>query len=162
MVASGQAHRPAFLTGPLPRRLVTLTAIAVVAILPQGGSVASAGAAPLGAGQAGPASDHTAGSYVLTADSTSGNYAPTFTGNGYIGIRVPPVGQGYAATPVPVNPTNRPGRHEPALPPPGRPDRGRTPQAQGHPGPLPELHAASGQVRAFAAMITNLTGEHLP
>jgi hypothetical protein len=26
----------------------------------------------------------------------------------------------------------------------------------------PELHAASGQVRAFAAMITNLTGQHLP
>jgi hypothetical protein len=26
----------------------------------------------------------------------------------------------------------------------------------------PELHAASGQVRAFAAMITGLTGQHLP
>jgi hypothetical protein len=26
----------------------------------------------------------------------------------------------------------------------------------------PELHAAPGQVRAFAAMITNLTGQHLP
>ncbi len=64
--------------------------------------------APLGAGQgeATNCNGHTvSGSYVLTAHSTSGSYAPTFTGNGYIGIRVPPAGQGYAATPVPIKPT---------------------------------------------------------
>jgi len=74
MAASGQAHLPAFLAGPLPRRFVSLTAVAVVAVLPLCGCVASAGAAPLGAGQAGPANGHTAGLYVLTADSTGGNY----------------------------------------------------------------------------------------
>jgi trehalose/maltose hydrolase-like predicted phosphorylase len=45
------------------------------------------------------------GSYVLTATSTGGNYAPTFTGNGYIGVRIPPTGQGYAAGSVPTNAT---------------------------------------------------------
>jgi trehalose/maltose hydrolase-like predicted phosphorylase len=105
MAASGQAHLSAFLTGRLPCRLGSLTAIAVVAVLIQCGCVASAGAAPLGARAAGPANGHAVGGYVLTADSTGGNYAPTFTGNGYIGIRVPPAGQGYAAKPVPINPT---------------------------------------------------------
>ena len=42
-----------------------------------------------------------AGSYLLTATSTGGTYAPTFTGNGELGVRVPPVGQGYAAGTVP-------------------------------------------------------------
>ncbi|HEY9243544.1 MAG TPA: discoidin domain-containing protein [Streptosporangiaceae bacterium] len=42
---------------------------------------------------------------MLTATSTGGNYAPTFTGNGYIGVRVPPAGQGYAAGDVPTNAT---------------------------------------------------------
>src|ERR1700754_3817016 len=38
------------------------------------------------------------GSFVLTATSpaTSSGYAPTFTGNGLLGVRVPPTGQGYA------------------------------------------------------------------
>ncbi len=38
------------------------------------------------------------GSYVLTATSSkpAAGYAPTFTGNGWLGIRVPPTGQGYA------------------------------------------------------------------
>ena len=103
MAAGGQAHWPAP-TGPLPRRLVWLAVVAVVAVLPLWG-MAPAGAAPLRAGQAGPANGRTTGSYVLTADSPDGNYAPAFTGNGYIGIRVPPAGQGYAAEPVPVDPT---------------------------------------------------------
>jgi trehalose/maltose hydrolase-like predicted phosphorylase len=43
-----------------------------------------------------------AGSFVLTANSPSGTYAPTFTGNGMLGVRVPPSGQGYAAGTVPA------------------------------------------------------------
>ncbi len=43
-----------------------------------------------------------AGSFVLTANSASGTYAPTFTGNGMLGVRVPPSGQGYAAGTVPA------------------------------------------------------------
>jgi len=42
-----------------------------------------------------------AGAFVLTATSPAGNYAPTFTGNGMLGVRVPPSGQGYAAGTVP-------------------------------------------------------------
>jgi trehalose/maltose hydrolase-like predicted phosphorylase len=52
-----------------------------------------------------PAAGGPAGSYLLTATSTGGGYAPTFTGNGYIGIRVPAAGQGYAAKPVRVDAT---------------------------------------------------------
>ena len=43
-----------------------------------------------------------AGSFVLTANSPTGTYAPTFTGNGLLGVRVPPSGQGYAAGTVPA------------------------------------------------------------
>ncbi len=43
-----------------------------------------------------------AGSFVLTANSPTGTYAPTFTGNGSLGVRVPPSGQGYAAGTVPA------------------------------------------------------------
>jgi trehalose/maltose hydrolase-like predicted phosphorylase len=46
-----------------------------------------------------------AGSYVLTATSTGSSYAPTFTGNGYLGVRVPPAGQGYAAGAHPAQST---------------------------------------------------------
>ncbi len=35
-----------------------------------------------------------AGSYVLTATNRGPRYAPTFTGNGYLGVRVPARGQG--------------------------------------------------------------------
>src|ERR1700744_5831151 len=44
------------------------------------------------------------GSFVLTAPSpaTSSGYAPTFTGNGLLGVRVPPAGQGYAGGTVPA------------------------------------------------------------
>ena len=43
-----------------------------------------------------------AGDYVLTATSTGARYAPTFTGNGRLGVRVPPAGQGYAGGSVPA------------------------------------------------------------
>ncbi|HEY5430745.1 MAG TPA: glycosyl hydrolase family 65 protein [Solirubrobacteraceae bacterium] len=44
------------------------------------------------------------GSYVLTAHShaTAARYAPTFTGNGFLGVRVPAAGQGYAGGTVPA------------------------------------------------------------
>jgi trehalose/maltose hydrolase-like predicted phosphorylase len=42
------------------------------------------------------------GSYLLTATTTGPTYEPTFTGNGELGIRVPPSGQGYAAGSVPT------------------------------------------------------------
>ncbi len=42
------------------------------------------------------------GSYLLTATNTSSGYEPTFTGNGELGIRIPPAGQGYAAGTVPT------------------------------------------------------------
>ncbi len=43
-----------------------------------------------------------AGSFVLTARSTGKSYAPTFTGNGLLGVRVPASGQGYAGGTVPA------------------------------------------------------------
>jgi trehalose/maltose hydrolase-like predicted phosphorylase len=44
------------------------------------------------------------GSFKLTARSTTAasGYAPTFTGNGLLGVRVPAAGQGYAAGKVPA------------------------------------------------------------
>jgi trehalose/maltose hydrolase-like predicted phosphorylase len=45
------------------------------------------------------------GSYVLTAtDPTSASYAPTFTGNGELGVRVSAASQGYAGGSVPAQP----------------------------------------------------------
>jgi trehalose/maltose hydrolase-like predicted phosphorylase len=38
----------------------------------------------------------------LTATHTGGDYAPTFTGDGVLGVRVPPAGQGYAPGTVPA------------------------------------------------------------
>jgi trehalose/maltose hydrolase-like predicted phosphorylase len=60
-----------------------------------------AGAGPVPAA----ASPGATGSYVLTATSTGSSYAPTFTGNGYLGVRVPPTGQGYASGAVPAEST---------------------------------------------------------
>jgi trehalose/maltose hydrolase-like predicted phosphorylase len=41
--------------------------------------------------------------YTLTATKPgAADYAPTFTGNGLLGVRVPPAGQGYAAGTVPA------------------------------------------------------------
>ncbi|MGI8714073.1 MAG: glycosyl hydrolase family 65 protein [Solirubrobacteraceae bacterium] len=42
------------------------------------------------------------GSFVLTATNTGSRYAPTFTGNGLLGVRVGPAGQGYAGGTVPA------------------------------------------------------------
>lgn len=39
---------------------------------------------------------------MLTASDTGPTYEPTFTGNGELGIRVPPSGQGYEGGPVPT------------------------------------------------------------
>jgi trehalose/maltose hydrolase-like predicted phosphorylase len=43
-----------------------------------------------------------AGSFVLNAGKQGSTYAPTFTGNGLLGVRVPPSGQGYAGGTVPA------------------------------------------------------------
>ncbi len=43
-----------------------------------------------------------AGSFRLTATDPGASYAPTFTGNGLLGVRVPAAGQGYAAGSVPA------------------------------------------------------------
>jgi trehalose/maltose hydrolase-like predicted phosphorylase len=40
--------------------------------------------------------------FSLTATNSGSGYAPTFTGNGMLGVRVPPAGQGYAAGTVPA------------------------------------------------------------
>jgi trehalose/maltose hydrolase-like predicted phosphorylase len=42
------------------------------------------------------------GEYVLTAHDPGSGYAPTFTGNGELGVRVPVTGQGYAGGSVPA------------------------------------------------------------
>ncbi|HEY0280251.1 MAG TPA: hypothetical protein VGC32_18455 [Solirubrobacterales bacterium] len=57
----------------------------------------------VGARAAGAASGASGGSaFKLTATSTGSNYAPTFTGDGVLGVRVLPAGQGYAAGTVPA------------------------------------------------------------
>jgi trehalose/maltose hydrolase-like predicted phosphorylase len=48
------------------------------------------------------ASSPAGGSYVLTATKNGTGYAPTFTGNGWLGVRVPATGQGYAGGTVPA------------------------------------------------------------
>ena len=48
-----------------------------------------------------PAPGPSTGAAVLTATNTGPGYAPTFTGNGLLGVRVPPAGQGYAPGTVP-------------------------------------------------------------
>jgi trehalose/maltose hydrolase-like predicted phosphorylase len=81
------------------RRPALLAAAAAVAVLPQFAAAVPASAARSTAGTGG------TGSYLLTATSTGGSYAPTFTGNGYLGVRVPPAGQGYAGGTVPTEST---------------------------------------------------------
>ncbi len=51
---------------------------------------------------AGPGAKPEGGAFVLSATNTGSSYAPTFTGNGVLGVRVPPTGQGYAAGTVPA------------------------------------------------------------
>jgi len=73
-------------------RVTTAAAVAGIAI--------GAGA---GAGQAAGFPGNS-GSFRLTARSTTAasGYAPTFTGNGLLGVRVPAAGQGYAGGTVPA------------------------------------------------------------
>ena len=70
-----------------------ITTVAVVLGAATGAGAAQAAAAP-----------GNSGSFVLTARSTTAasGYAPTFTGNGLLGVRVPPAGQGYAGGTVPA------------------------------------------------------------
>jgi trehalose/maltose hydrolase-like predicted phosphorylase len=80
------------------RPIAALAAVsALIAVF--GTGIASAGGAASTAAQRSPQS---AGAYVLTARSFGGSYAPTYTGNGYLGIRVPASGQGYAPGTVPA------------------------------------------------------------
>jgi len=73
-------------------RITTAVAVAGLAIAAGAGAAQAAGLAGNG------------GSFTLTARSTTvaSDYAPTFTGNGLLGVRVPPAGQGYAAGTVPA------------------------------------------------------------
>jgi trehalose/maltose hydrolase-like predicted phosphorylase len=54
------------------------------------------------AGSGGVADAAGTGAYLLTAAAPDATYSPTFTGNGLLGVRVPPVGQGYAPGTVPA------------------------------------------------------------
>ena len=85
-----------------PGRVLAVVAATAIAVpLPLVPAARSAAAASTGPG-AEPASGGAGGAYVLAATSTGGRYAPPFTGNGYIGLRVPPAGQGYAGGTVPT------------------------------------------------------------
>ncbi|HEY2770571.1 MAG TPA: discoidin domain-containing protein [Solirubrobacteraceae bacterium] len=68
---------------PAHRRLFVVAATAATLLIAAAGARAS-------------------GQTVLTATDTGSTYAPTFTGNGVLGVRVPPDGQGYAAGTVPA------------------------------------------------------------
>jgi trehalose/maltose hydrolase-like predicted phosphorylase len=70
----------------------SLAAGTVVAVQQAGASGAGAAADPASG----------TGSYLLTATNTGPQYAPTFTGNGELGVRVPPDGQGYEGGAVPT------------------------------------------------------------
>ena len=73
-------------------RVTTAVAVAGIAI-GAGTGVAQAAGTP-----------GNSGSFTLTARSTTAasGYAPTFTGNGLLGVRVPAAGQGYAGGTVPA------------------------------------------------------------
>jgi trehalose/maltose hydrolase-like predicted phosphorylase len=83
--------------------VVPLAAGVVVAFLLTGGpgiAVQPASASTGGSSGSDPAGG--TGSYLLTATNSGTDYAPTFTGNGELGIRVPPAGQGYSGGSVPT------------------------------------------------------------
>jgi trehalose/maltose hydrolase-like predicted phosphorylase len=108
--SSADRHRRRTAVPPRMRRAVTAAAAllpltAVVALVPSAPATAGTASAAAGVGRGAAFPGGTTGSYVLTATSTGGNYAPTFTGNGYIGVRVPPAGQGYAGGSVPTDST---------------------------------------------------------
>ena len=72
-----------------------------------GAGAAAAGLALIGAAALTPGAARAAndGAFVLTAHATTAasHYAPTFTGNGLLGVRVPAAGQGYAGGTVPAD-----------------------------------------------------------
>jgi len=72
---------------------MAVAGVAAILVQPDGasGSVAGSADPPVGTG-----------SYLLLATDTGPMYAPTFTGNGELGVRVPPVGEGYAGGSVPA------------------------------------------------------------
>jgi trehalose/maltose hydrolase-like predicted phosphorylase len=65
-------------------------------------AIAAALAASAGIPAAAVAAAPAEGAYTLSATSYAPPYAPTFTGNGLLGVRVPPAGQGYAPGDVPA------------------------------------------------------------
>ena len=79
------------------RMIIVVVVAGTVAGVGVGVGVGAAAAAAAG----GPANS---GSFRLTTHTTaaSSGYAPTFTGNGLLGVRVPPAGQGYAGGTVPA------------------------------------------------------------
>jgi trehalose/maltose hydrolase-like predicted phosphorylase len=77
------------------RRFVAVTTAVAVAIALPGAAQAASHRAPRQA-------PTPTGSYLLTATGPGPTYAPTFTGNGLLGVRVPPAGQGFAAEMVPA------------------------------------------------------------
>src|SRR5579875_138599 len=81
------------------RSRAAAVAVAATSVLTAGMLVGPPAGAGPAAGAAGAA--RAAGRYVLTATSRGTSYAPTFTGNGYLGVRVPPAGQGYAGGTIP-------------------------------------------------------------
>lgn len=83
--------------------VVVAVALAAVAIVHVGGGKSSDHPEPTGKrGTVEPVPPAGTGSYILTATSRGPSYAPTFTGNGELGVRVPPTGQGYVAGAVPT------------------------------------------------------------
>jgi trehalose/maltose hydrolase-like predicted phosphorylase len=89
-VATGRWRKPGSVGARAAGALAALTLLAALI----GPAAAGAEAKP-GAGGRG-------GAFTLTATSTGSNYAPTFTGDGVLGVRVPPEGQGYAPGSVPA------------------------------------------------------------
>ena len=80
--------------------VAVVSAVIVVVHVVGGSKQHTPSANPPSGSSAAPVNSHPTGSYVLTATNTGPTYAPTFTGNGELGVRVPPAGQGYAAGPV--------------------------------------------------------------
>jgi trehalose/maltose hydrolase-like predicted phosphorylase len=86
-VATGKWRRPGSVGARAAGALAALALLAAF-VLP-----AAAGAANRATGGS---------AFKLTATSIGSKYAPTFTGDGVLGVRVPPEGQGYAAGTVPA------------------------------------------------------------
>jgi trehalose/maltose hydrolase-like predicted phosphorylase len=75
---------------------------AVITMAAATAGAASAQGHPGAGGTSAPGAGGSAGSYELTTTDDGTSYAPTFTGNGWLGVRVPAAGQGYAGGTVPA------------------------------------------------------------